>query len=41
MRRASYATALDAKLIQPVLDAGAKYKALERPFNAADLIVRL
>ncbi len=41
MRRASYATALDARLIQPVLDAGLKYKALERPFNANDLIVRL
>lgn len=41
MRRASYATALDARLIQPVLDAGTKYKALERPFNANDLIVRI
>ena len=41
MRRASYATALDPRLIQPVLDAGAKYKALERPFNANDLIVRI
>ena len=41
MRRASYATTLDAKLIQPVLDAGAKYKALERPYNANDLIVRI
>lgn len=41
MRRASYATSLDARLIQPVLDAGLKYKALERPFNANDLIVRL
>jgi len=41
MRRAAYATALDPRLIQPVLDAGAKYKALERPFNANDLIVRL
>jgi NitT/TauT family transport system substrate-binding protein len=41
MRRASYATTLDARLVQPVLDAGAKYKALERPFNANDLIVRL
>jgi NitT/TauT family transport system substrate-binding protein len=40
MRRASYATALDPRLIQPVLDAGTKYKALERAFNANDLIVR-
>lgn len=41
MRRASYATSLDPKLIQPVLDAGYTYKALERPSQAADLIARL
>lgn len=41
MRRASYATALDPRLIQPVLDAGAKFKALEHPFKANDLIVRV
>jgi NitT/TauT family transport system substrate-binding protein len=41
MRRATYATSCEPRLIQPVLDAGAKYKALARQFNAADLIVRV
>lgn len=41
MRRSSYGTSCDARLIQPVLDAGAKYKALARQFNAADLIVKV
>lgn len=38
MRRASFATSLDPKLMQPVLDIGARYKAIERPVNATDLI---
>jgi NitT/TauT family transport system substrate-binding protein len=41
MRRSSYSTTADVRLIQPVLDAGAKYKALSRPFNASDLIANL
>jgi NitT/TauT family transport system substrate-binding protein len=41
MRRSMYATSCDPRLIQPVLDAGAKYKALAKPFNAADLIAKL
>jgi NitT/TauT family transport system substrate-binding protein len=41
MRRARYATSLDARLVQPVLDAGAKFKMLARPFNATDLIVQV
>jgi NitT/TauT family transport system substrate-binding protein len=40
MRRAAYATTVDVKLIQPVLDAGLKYGALQRQFNAADLIAK-
>ncbi len=40
IRRATFATSLDPRLIQPVLDACAKYKMLPRPFNAADLIVQ-
>jgi NitT/TauT family transport system substrate-binding protein len=38
MRRAVFGTSLDPKLMQPVLDIGARYKAIERPVNAADLI---
>jgi NitT/TauT family transport system substrate-binding protein len=41
MRRASYATGLDAASIRPVLDIAAKYKAVERPLPAADLIAKL
>ncbi len=41
MRRSSYATSCDPRLIQPVLDAGTKYKALARSFNASDLIVKV
>ena len=38
MRRAEFGTTLDPKLMQPVLDIGARYKAIERPVAAADLI---
>jgi NitT/TauT family transport system substrate-binding protein len=38
MRRAVFGTNLDPKLMQPVLDIGARYKAIERPVVAADLI---
>jgi NitT/TauT family transport system substrate-binding protein len=41
MRRCAYATSCDPRLIQPVLDAGTKYKALPRPFSATDLIVKV
>ena len=37
MRRAEFGTTLDPKLMQPVLDIGARYKAIERPVAAADL----
>jgi NitT/TauT family transport system substrate-binding protein len=40
MRRATFATALDLRLVQPVLDAGTRYGALARPFNASELTVR-
>lgn len=40
MIRVRYAE-LDARLMQPVLDAAAKYKTIEKPVNAADLIVRV
>jgi len=38
MRRAVFGTTLDPKLMQPTLDIGARYKAIERPVAAADLI---
>lgn len=38
MRRATFATSLDLKLMQPVLDIGARYKAIERPVAASALI---
>jgi NitT/TauT family transport system substrate-binding protein len=38
MRRAVFATSLDAKMMQPVLDIGARYKAIEKPINAPELI---
>jgi NitT/TauT family transport system substrate-binding protein len=40
MTRASYATSLDTKLMQPVIDIAVKYKLIEKPVNAADLIVK-
>ncbi len=42
MRRCPYATAsLLAAQLQPVLDAAARYKTIEHPANAADLIARV
>jgi NitT/TauT family transport system substrate-binding protein len=38
MNRAEFATSLDPKLMQPVLDIAYRYKAIERPVAAADLI---
>ena len=38
MARCQYAENLDAKLIQPALDAAAKYGALEKPMQASDVI---
>lgn len=41
MRRTAFATSLDRRLIQPVLDVAARYKQLPREFNADELIARL
>ncbi len=42
MRRCPYATtSLQPAQLQPVLDAAARYKTIEHPVNAADLIARL
>jgi NitT/TauT family transport system substrate-binding protein len=38
MKRAIFATSLDTKLMQPVLDVGLRYKAIEKQVAAADLI---
>jgi NitT/TauT family transport system substrate-binding protein len=38
--RAAYATRLDVGLIQPVIDVGVRYKTIERPFDAATIIVK-
>jgi hypothetical protein len=38
MHRISYATALDPKLIQPMIDACAKYKVIPAAFDAKDMI---
>lgn len=38
IHRMQYATSLDPKLLQPVLDASAKYKLLDARLSAADLI---
>jgi len=38
MNRASFATSLDAKLMQPVLDIAYRYRAIDKPVTAADLI---
>jgi NitT/TauT family transport system substrate-binding protein len=40
MTRAVWATSLDPKLMQPVIDLAAKYKLIEKPVNAADLIFK-
>jgi NitT/TauT family transport system substrate-binding protein len=41
MTRASYATALDPGDLQPPLDAAYKYKIIDTPVRAADVIARL
>ena len=41
MNRTRYATSLDPKLMQPVLDVAIKYQLIEKPMNASDLIVRI
>jgi NitT/TauT family transport system substrate-binding protein len=38
--RAAFATALDPKLMQPVLDIALRYNVIEKPVEAASLIVR-
>jgi NitT/TauT family transport system substrate-binding protein len=40
MTRAVYATSIDPKLMQPVIDLAVRYKALDKPANAADLVFR-
>lgn len=40
MHRTSFATSLEPSMIQPILDAAATYKLIDRPTNAADLIAR-
>jgi len=41
MTRISYGTSFDAARIQPVLDIAYKYKQLEKPVNAKDIIVTI
>ncbi len=41
MTRTQYATSLDARFMQPVLDVAYRYQQLERPVNANSLIVRI
>jgi hypothetical protein len=38
MPRSNAALSLDAALIQPVIDAAAKYKAIAAPFDAKTMI---
>jgi NitT/TauT family transport system substrate-binding protein len=40
MKRTLFATALEPGMIQPILDAAVAYKLVDRPTNAADLILR-
>jgi hypothetical protein len=37
-RRASYGTSLVPELLQPVIEACAKYKLVQAPFDARDII---
>ena len=39
MTRMNYGTALDPRLVQPVIDAAAKYRAIPQSFDARDFIV--
>ena len=41
MRRARYATSLDTRLMQPVLDAAATYGAIQKPVAATSVIAKL
>jgi NitT/TauT family transport system substrate-binding protein len=41
VRRATYATAFDPALLRPVLDIALKYKAIDRPMTAAEMIARV
>lgn len=41
MNRATYATTLDQRLMQPVLDIAAKYKVLDRRISASELVIAL
>jgi NitT/TauT family transport system substrate-binding protein len=41
MHRTSMATNLDPKLVQPVIDALAKYKVMPRSFSAADMMMTI
>jgi hypothetical protein len=38
MHRISYAASLDPKLVQPMIDACAKYKVIPAAFDAKDMI---
>lgn len=41
MTRTSFATSLDERQVQPLLDVAYRYKQLTKPVNAADLIVKV
>ncbi|HXP93278.1 MAG TPA: ABC transporter substrate-binding protein [Candidatus Binatia bacterium] len=41
MHRTSFATSLDPSMMQPILDAAATYKLIDRPTNAADLMIQV
>jgi hypothetical protein len=38
MHRTRFATSLDPKLIQPVLDIAFRYKVIDRPVSAAQIM---
>jgi NitT/TauT family transport system substrate-binding protein len=41
MSRTTFAASLDPALIQPLIDTAAKYKSIEKPFEAREFITRL
>lgn len=41
MTRVTFATTLEGRLMQPVLDAGVRYKQLEKPVDATTLFIRV
>lgn len=41
MRRITWASSLDPLLMQPVLDLAVKYREIERPVRAEDLVIRI